>query len=162
MAGARQGKGQQSQRLVEARVKAAKALDARILGYTYEQIAEQVGYNSHQAAAKAIGSALKRLEKEPAEEVRKLELRRLDLMQRRLAARVTEGDEKAHDRWLAIMAHRARLLGLAAPVKAEIVADVKANVKTEFKLEPEFTAEVVRILAESGVTVGVPGKADLQ
>ena len=155
MAGARQGKGQQSQRVAQARVRASKALDLRVMGATYDQIAEQLGYNSHQAAAKAIGSALDRLEKEPAEKVRKLELRRLDRMQRVLAVRVMEGDEKAHDRWLAIMAHRARLLGLAAPVKAEIVADVKANVQAEFKLDPAFTAEVVRIAKEAGIEVTI-------
>ena len=66
-----------------------------------------------------MASALKATLREPADEVRDLEVARLDAMLLPLWRRVQQGDERAVDRALKIMERRARLLGLDAPSKSE-------------------------------------------
>lgn len=62
--------------LVTERVR--KALELRLRGSSLAVIARECGYNSEQAAYKAIKAALDRSLKEPAEELRTLEAQRLD------------------------------------------------------------------------------------
>ena len=68
-------------------------------------------------ARKYVAAALERALREPAEEVRELELRRLDHMLFKLSPRLEEGDLKAIGAALKIADHRARLLGLYAPIQ---------------------------------------------
>jgi hypothetical protein len=82
-------------------------------------IAEMLGWNSHQAASKAIRAALKRTIQEPADELRTLELSRLDDMLKAIAPHVAAGNLTAIDRALKIMERRAKLIGLDAPAKVD-------------------------------------------
>ena len=92
-----------------------RALELRKAGATYQQIADELGYSGPRGAHKAVASALKATLKEPADEVRALELARLDAALLAIWQRVRRGDEKAIDRLLSIMKRRMDLLGLAAP-----------------------------------------------
>jgi DNA-binding transcriptional MerR regulator len=100
--------------------KQAQALTLRKAGVSVTAIAEMLGWNSHQAASKAIRAALKRTIQEPADELRTLELSRLDDMLKAIAPHVAAGNLTAIDRALKIMERRAKLIGLDAPAKHDV------------------------------------------
>jgi hypothetical protein len=97
-----------------------RALELRKAAVPYQQIADELGYRSASGAFNAVKAALKATLREPAEELRELELARLDAMLLPLWRRVQRGDEKAIDRALRIMERRARLLGLDAPTRGQL------------------------------------------
>lgn len=97
---------------VNAAARVMKALDLRKAGVTYEAIARQCGYATRAAAYTAVQRELKRTIQEPADEVRRLEIERLNDLYRAMAPKALSGDTWAVDRCLAIMARRAALEGL--------------------------------------------------
>jgi hypothetical protein len=122
----------------------AEAARLRARGITYDQIAVTLGYCDRTAARRAVERALVATVAEPAAEVRKLELDRLDEMYRAALAvlerqhltvshgriiRTDSGDPllddapalQAIDRMIRIMERRAKLLGLDAPAKVEVI-----------------------------------------
>ena len=84
--------------------------------------------------------ALKELTREPAEEVLKLELERLDVATRAIAKQVRDGHLGAIDRWLRIIESRARFLGLHAPKESDVLMALK--VLAENGILPPQVAEV--------------------
>ena len=92
-----------------------QALDLRRTGATYLQIAKALGVVKG-SAYRLVQEALVTTLREPAEAVRALELERLDLLTRKLESRISAGDDKAINTLLKVMDHRAKLLGLYAPV----------------------------------------------
>lgn len=87
------------------------ALEYRRMGYTYTQIAVALGYSSAQGAHKAVLAALARIIRKPPEDLRLLELERVDALFARAYRDALDGDLKALSACLAIMAHRAKLMG---------------------------------------------------
>jgi hypothetical protein len=66
--------------VIIAKEKAAKALALRRQGYGFREIYEMnIGYNSIQAAHNAVKRAMDEIIREPVEELRNLELDRLDI-----------------------------------------------------------------------------------
>lgn len=94
-----------------------KALELRKAGAGYEDISRKLGLAGPGSAYKIVQTALKNTYREPADDVRKLELERLDRLTLALWTRSKNGDEIAIDRVLKIMDRRAKLLGLDAPTK---------------------------------------------
>lgn len=121
---------------VKAADKQRQALELRKAGVTYARIAEQLGYRSPSGAHKAVELALKSVLSEPAEEVRQLELERLDSMLLALWPQVRNGNHGAIDRALRVMERRARLLGLDAPVKQDIKAELSKVVIEYYDQNP--------------------------
>ena len=109
-----------------AREREAKALDLRLLGYSYDRIAREIGYAHRSAARKAVDRALKAIPREAALQLRDIELERLDLLQRSLASQIVRGHLPSIDSMLRIMHHRAKLLGLYEPQPDTGVAEVAA------------------------------------
>lgn len=109
-----------------AREREARALDLRLLGYSYDRIAREIGYAHRSAARKAVDRALKAIPREAALELRQIELERLDLLQRPLAPQIVRGHLPSIDRMLKIMDHRAKLLGLYEPQPDTGVAEIAA------------------------------------
>jgi DNA-binding transcriptional MerR regulator len=105
---------------IESMQKQAQALTLRKAGVSVQTIAETLGWNSHQAASKAISAALKRTLQEPADELRTLELARLDDMLKSIASNVQAGNLTAIDRALKIQDRRAKLMGLDMPAKVDL------------------------------------------
>ena len=60
--------------------KKARALDLKKQGWTYEQIAADLGYTDRSSAHKAVSAALRDLVNPRAEELRQLEAERLDAL----------------------------------------------------------------------------------
>ncbi len=113
-----------SQRRLTARERERKAMELRLAGATYAQIAQALGI-SQAGAHKAVMRALKRLNEklnEQAEQVRRLELERLDRMLLALWPQAQKGNHGAVDRILRIMERRARLLGLDAPKSVDVTS----------------------------------------
>lgn len=104
-----------------ARVKAherhKQALELALAGRDYQTIADQLGFNSRQAAWKAVKSAIDRVINPAAEAVRQLELQRIDRLWLAVWEKALAGNLYAVDRALKIMERRAYLQGLDAPQK---------------------------------------------
>lgn len=95
----------------------AQAIQLRLSGMDWETIAQQLGYANRAAACKDVSRALeasREAARKAGEDLRALELARLDRMQAALWARVLKGDTKAADTVLRLMQRRARLAGLEA------------------------------------------------
>lgn len=108
------------------RIKAAerqiKALELRKAGATLRQIGEALDC-SEQRAHQIICGRLKKINDVRAgltEDVRQLEIERLDAMFLGLWSRAREGDEKAVRAAVLIMERRAKLLGIDAPTRTEV------------------------------------------
>ncbi len=111
---------------VEAKMKAAKALELRMEGKTFEAIAEELGYAGKQGAYDAVRRSIAAITREPAEELLKLDLERLDAMWGIHYLNAQAGDVQALAACMKIMERRAKLLGLDAPVKTENKTEVSA------------------------------------
>lgn len=115
-----------SPRRLRARSKGIQALELRLTGKAYREIAAAVGYGSAQAAWEAVKAELDRQAQEPAAELRKVEVERLDKLftvaypMALATLKDPKADQKlamqAVDRCLRIQERRARLLGLDAPM----------------------------------------------
>lgn len=122
---ARKQNGQKTKpETIEAKEKAVRALEARKEGKTFAQIADEVGYNSPQAAHDAVKRALDAMIREPAEDVRRLELERLDAMWGLHYLNAQAGDVQALAACMRIMERRAKLLGIDAPVRTDNKTEV--------------------------------------
>lgn len=123
---------------VNAGIRVKKALELRSLGHTYEEIATRVGYASKGACWTAVQRELGRSLHEPTEDVRTLELLRLDMMLVRQLATAVDGNDVsasyATANVLAIMQRRAALLGLDAQKDQVMAAQVLIR---EYKVPTE-------------------------
>lgn len=106
---------------ISATQRRAYAIEMRRGGATPEQIAERLGYATPAMAARDVTRALTMLIKTPTEEVRAVEIARLDGLMIALWPAARRGDLAAVDRVLKIMDRRAKFLGLDAPTRHEIV-----------------------------------------
>lgn len=104
---------------IQSRLKAAKAVELRMEGKTFSEIARELGYNSQQAAHDAVKRALDSTLRESADRLRELELARLDVLWQIQYLNAQGGDVQAMAACMKIMERRAKLLGLDAPVKVD-------------------------------------------
>src|SRR3989304_4016468 len=111
---------EQSKKKVTQTARQAEALKLRISGMAFEQIAQTMGYRTRSAAYKAVQEALRKTIQEPADEVRKQELARLDQLLLSVWDNATTPESATHyeamDRAIKIMAHRTLYItGLKVP-----------------------------------------------
>jgi hypothetical protein len=151
------------ERVTPAKIAAAerqqKALEMKRIGATYQQIANALGYRNRSSAADAVTRALRStISKETANELRLIELARLDTMWIVLWPQVLAGDLKAVDRCLRIMERRAAICDLNAPTKVRmpVITEedfLKAIEEVERQaaaLEEAFTDDDLAEAAECG------------
>lgn len=105
---------------ISAVEKERQCLELRKAGATFEQIAKEVGYKFPSGAEKAIRRALKKTIQQPADDLRKLMILRLDRMLLAIWPSIQTGDTKAILAALKIEERRARLLGLDSPSRVEV------------------------------------------
>jgi hypothetical protein len=125
-------------------------IELRRTGETWERIAKIVGFAGASGALKAYRRAMTRTLKQPTDELREIELDRLDRLQRGIWERAKDGDIRAIDSVLRIIDRRARLLGLDAPqkIQAEVVNyDGATNLDTQIE-------RIIRIVEQ--VDLGEP------
>lgn len=93
-----------------------RVIDMRRSGATFEDIAAAVGYANHTGAWHAYRRAMRRtLTDAGTEDIRQLELSRLDRLQEALWPQAMNGDTTAVHAVIKILDRRARYLGLDAP-----------------------------------------------
>jgi hypothetical protein len=100
----------------------SRALSLRIKGMSYEQIASTVGC-SVSKAYNDVKSALEKIEAEcaeKAEEVRRIELTRIDSWLKALQPGIDAGEPRPIETALRLSERRSKLLGLDAPSKQEV------------------------------------------
>lgn len=112
-----------------------QALELRKRGLSYRAIGTKLNI-SHEQARQDVERELRRLadtRQDKAEELRELELERLDTLQEGLEAMAAVGNPSAVASMLRVMERRARLLGLDAPLKADVTsAGEKLNLPIVF------------------------------
>lgn len=89
-----------------------KAVQLAASGMDYTQIGKQLGYHDRSGAHKAVTAALRAQQAEAVDELRVLELERLDALQRSCWEAAIAGDIASVDRVLRVIQARVRLLGL--------------------------------------------------
>lgn len=116
----------------------AEVLKLRRGGLTFDLIAERVGYRHASSAHAAYVRACKRIVQSDVEEIRKVEIDRLDVAQAAIWGNVLKGDTKAVDTLLRLMSRRAALLGLDQPSRSQVEV---------FEHGGDIDAEVERLAA---------------
>ena len=121
---------------IRAHEKASRALELRLAGKSFDAIAAELGYANRSGAFHAVDGLLKaRIAEatENADELRKLDLERLDAMALALWPKASKGDGPSIDRLLRIQERRAKLLGLDAPAKQELTGKDGDAIRIEAK-----------------------------
>jgi hypothetical protein len=95
-----------------AEYRKARAVELRLAGLEYEDIAKQVGYTNKGTAWRTVTKALRERVDDAVEELRALEMARLDALQAALWDQAMAGDTRSADAILRIIDRRVRLLGL--------------------------------------------------
>lgn len=114
--------GEHSPRVAELSEHERKALDLRIAGKTFQQIADAMA-TTRTTAYRWVVAALEKADEAMAEraaEHRELEAQRLNALLASLWTNALAGEPGVVDRVLKIMERRAKLLGLDAPARAEL------------------------------------------
>lgn len=114
-----------SPRAVRTAERRAEALAMRKRGMTYKEIADALGYKSATTVSSEIKKMLTEMPRENADQLRKIEVERMDQLLNAMWDKAMGGDGWAVDRCLKIMERRAKLLGLDAPIvtKVEVVTE---------------------------------------
>lgn len=112
-----------------SREKQRQALELRKGGASYAAIAQAVGYNDASAARKAVIKAFGEIVQEPAEELRTIQVERLNHMLLALWPRIQQGDERSIGTGLSIMDRLNEHAGLTGrPGSTSVTVNTGAQV----------------------------------
>jgi hypothetical protein len=117
--------GKTSPERLKSAERQAEAIRLRSQGLSYPAIAKRLGFRSRQAAFDAVRRALDSTIREPADELRQLDLLRLDRLWRAHYPAACAGDQQATATCLRIMERRSRLLGLDVPTTIAARAELR-------------------------------------
>ena len=123
-----------------------QVLELRKSGATWAEIASVTGYANASGAQKAYSRVVTRVQRESLDELRDLELERLDRLQRSYwKAAVIDGDKKAAEFVLKVIAQRTKLLGLDAPQRIDVQQEVITYDGDAIQRETAAIVELVRV-----------------
>lgn len=108
----RQPKRRGGQRKIKARLRALECAKGVLEGKTYQQVADEQGYASRGTVHRIVHETLAQHEVEAIEELRSLELARLDAIHSSFFDAALSGDVRAAQVVLKVSAARCRLLQL--------------------------------------------------
>lgn len=106
-----------------AEYRKVRSIELVLQGYTYDQVAAEVGYANKGTAWRTVSKALAEQKVQAVDELRALEVRRLDYLQTKLLDGIEDGDVKSINAAVRIIMARSRLFGLdklSDPVQAPI------------------------------------------
>ena len=140
-----------SSRRLKPSERQAAAMELKLAGKSYRTIARKLDFRGPSGAHKAVAAYLRKTLTAPSEELRKIELERLDRLQVIAWKRVTvSADLKAISTVLKIMERRSKLLGLDAPtlfslqdienLAAKVVRTINTEVSDELARARIFNA----------------------
>lgn len=104
----------------------SRAVTLRLMGFSYDEVAQQCGYTDRSTARKTVMRALDKYEAARVGEMRIEENARLDRAQAAIWPAVMKGDTKAVDTYLRLSARRARMNGLDAPQQVAVTTGAQA------------------------------------
>jgi hypothetical protein len=140
-----------AERIAQAE-KEARIIELRRTGATWELIAKATGYANASGAYKAYQKAIGKIVAPKVEELRAVEVDRLDRLQFAIWERAKDGDIKAIDAVLRILDRRTRILGLDAPTK------IQAEIVTyDGSILEEHTQRIIDLVRSTRVTEGDVG-----
>lgn len=125
----------------------ANAIVLRLAGLDYDTIAQRLDYADRAAAYKDIERALQAniaQQAQSADALREVELMRLDRLQAAAWQAATRGELRAIETVLKVIDRRCRILGMDAPIKADIT------------VSDAITTEIERLAAQLGIADEVP------
>jgi len=108
-----------SPRRITAFAKQRKALELRMAGRTWQEIADSLEYKGHSGAIAAVDKALQRTLQEPAESYRALTLERLTKVLQVFWPQMLRADPVAARTVLQTLGDIRKLMGLDAPAQIE-------------------------------------------
>lgn len=125
---------------IASRERQAQAVHLRRHGFSYQRIADTLGYGSKASAYKAVRTALDEVVRESAYDLLALETERLNYMLTRIWPQVEQGDLHAVDRALKILTEEAKLYGLydlpipggRGTYRAEVLPDIDPMARARF------------------------------
>jgi len=129
-----------------AHTRQLRALALRKRGTSYDAIAAALGYAGKSGAYKAVARALHETLREATEEVRALELGRLDIMLTSVWDRAAGGDCHAIEIVLKLQDRRAKLLGLDQPLRVDVETRIRMMAADLGLDADEVVAEAGRII----------------
>jgi hypothetical protein len=107
-----------------------RVMDLRARGLTFEEIAQEVGYAGRQGAKEAYDAALRWWGREAVDDLRTVEGERLELLWRRVYARVARSEDlgtvefaRLLDSAVRLSQRKAALWGLDAPRQYEVTGE---------------------------------------
>ncbi|MGP6177842.1 hypothetical protein ACTU6U_11145 [Microbacterium sp. A196] len=135
---------------LRAAQRAATAAEMKAHRYSWETIAQTLGYKNAAVARKSVERYIDRLPQESMELLRAQELADLDHAEATLADRIGQGDVQAIESMLKIKHHRARITGLydrtlsAAGTEIElVVVQTTHEVARIVKADPDMPVEQI-------------------
>jgi hypothetical protein len=131
-----------SPRRIKANEKQRRALELRMAGRAWSEIAEAVGYSTHTGAIAAVKVALDKTLQEPAQHYRALTLERLTRVLQVHWPSMLNHEMAATDRVLRTLADIRALLGLDAPIKE----DITLTGRLEYDFRAELDSRLVTLL----------------
>src|SRR4051794_27570684 len=99
-----------------AQERRTRAVELVLTGHTYQQVADQMGYANRGTVYRIVQETLHARQAESIDELRQLEMSRLDALQQGHWGNALGGDTAAAAVVLKVMEQRARLLGLQGPI----------------------------------------------
>lgn len=150
----RERRARRSANALRLALRRRNAVELRITGATYDEIAQALGYSDRGQANRDVHRALKEITKEPAEQLRDLELARLDKLQKgSWVAAISGNDPKAAQVVIKVMGMRHKLLGLEAPRKVDLTGwlrDFSDREGLPYEDAVEAANEIIRLAASGG------------
>lgn len=145
------------------RAEDAQCLRMRLAGMNFPEIAKAMGYAGRSGAWTAVEREFKRSHQEPADELRTLEIMRLDRVLSRLWEVILykysgEGEplytfadvDKAANRVLQVSRRRSELLGLDAPKKIDITTQIREMAIAEGLDPDQAVRDAESIIQQNG------------
>ena len=126
--------------------KEARVVELRRAGVTWDVIAQRTGYANASGAYRAYQRAADRIIRPNIEELRDIEIERLDRMQAGVWGKAINGEVRAIDAVLRIIEKRSKLLGLDAPKELNVKAQVETYDRNSIDTA---VAELAALLAGS-------------
>ena len=139
------------QRHTEAQVRVQQAIQMRIEGATYTQIADRLGYYNRQHAWRAVSQEMANRKGAGLDELREVEVERLDKMYLALSKGRRNGDIQAINTSIRISERRSKLLGLD-DYESRMAAVEEQRVALEAAEAERLFACMVRALQRLGLS----------
>jgi hypothetical protein len=104
------------------------AYKARMMGFTYQDIANSLGYSHPDGARKAVQAAIKIMEIDAKNDLRNLSFHTYETLKNKYAARAFSGEIKAAYLIMALVKEEVNMMGAKEPVKIDVSTNTKGTI----------------------------------